>query len=295
MLRSSPVLSIIIPSLGRQRRLNELLLEFEKQAIAASSEKKIEIIIVDDGSEPPLEKRTLNCPSLWLRLEHNSGAPAARKHGFRHSSGHFIHFHDSDDFIKEDWLSNALKRLSNNAETGIFFSPRIVTNETGSEFREPKLVQRNINNPEKLAHLLKFNNIIGPIGGVIFSRKTVNSIRFNNLAACQDWDMYLDALQGNVKAIYDASIVLIKNDDSEQRISRSVNKKVSGILKMARIHGISSRKYSLIRLFYIHSIKKDVNLETRKILDDFYGKNKAKILLSYFVVEARKFFIRHTT
>ena len=124
-------LSIIIPSVGRQSQLNELLAEIHQQRGTLIDPEVVEVIIIDDGSKPALTKPAhLNQTQLhWLRVENNCGAPHARKLGFSQSRGQYIHFHDSDDGITQGWLTTLLKRIELSKDLDIVVSSRIVKTE----------------------------------------------------------------------------------------------------------------------------------------------------------------------
>jgi glycosyltransferase involved in cell wall biosynthesis len=58
------------------------------------------VIVVDDGSNPPIDQRTLeseHAPDLVVRLDQNRGPSAARNAGAAHARSEFILFLDSDD------------------------------------------------------------------------------------------------------------------------------------------------------------------------------------------------------
>ncbi|MDO8425009.1 MAG: glycosyltransferase family A protein [bacterium] len=86
------MISIIIPVYGDAHTLPRCL-----AAIAAQAERDFEVIIVDDGSTPPVER--IEVPGLtkirWFRRPH-AGAPAARNFGAAQASGAYLLFCDAD-------------------------------------------------------------------------------------------------------------------------------------------------------------------------------------------------------
>lgn len=118
--------SIIIPTFNREntiiRAINSCLEE---------NRLKFEVIVVDDGSTDNTQQRIIDTYPDWnyhpeqhgfiLKKNHktihyitqaNTGAPSARNNGICHSSGKYIKFLDSDDFL----VAGALDTEFNTAE-----------------------------------------------------------------------------------------------------------------------------------------------------------------------------------
>ena len=107
----TPRLTIIIPVRNRQE-LGERAL----RSAAAQSVSQTEIVVVDDGSEPPFEipgdLRTNESIRL-LRHPVNLGAASARNTGIGSAGAGWIAFLDSDDY----WLPGTLAPRLESAET----------------------------------------------------------------------------------------------------------------------------------------------------------------------------------
>lgn len=90
-------LSVIVPVFGRQKSL-------EKAIMSAACELSgdDEIVVVDDGSSPPVSLATLPKLECGLRLvrKDNGGAASARNRGVAAARGELVAFLDSDD----QWL-----------------------------------------------------------------------------------------------------------------------------------------------------------------------------------------------
>jgi glycosyltransferase involved in cell wall biosynthesis len=90
-----PRISVIIPSFGRP-------LSLERAAASALAEltTEDELLIIDDGSEPPvaLSKKLADDPRVRLiRSDQNRGAASARNLGIAHARHGLVAFLDSDD------------------------------------------------------------------------------------------------------------------------------------------------------------------------------------------------------
>src|SRR5690606_21609324 len=110
-------ISIIIPAYGRQETLLRAL-----TSVVAQDAPPAEIIVVDDGSEPPIDVSgcdTGTIPLTVLRHETNRGAAAARNTGMRASKSEWISFLDSDDHLLPSSLARRWDLLSQQADEGL--------------------------------------------------------------------------------------------------------------------------------------------------------------------------------
>ena len=281
-----PLLSIIIPSKGRQASVNKLLTALNEQL--SVHDETVEIIIVDDGSTPALVQSLSDDLTHWFRLDKTVGAPAARRYGFAHASGRFIHFHDSDDSISPGWLMAVLDNIIKQPDLDFLVGSRTVVNENGKERRSQTFIEKNRHHPRKIAKRLSTNNCFGPLGGLTFSRAAVKRMHFNNLQSCQDWDMYLDALHEQSLIVYDDQVRFIKNETSKARISDSLRKKLLGYMQLGRVHKIATKKTPLLRLFYVYSVMHKFPMTGHGTFEKFCSRYRWRIYLSFIAVELRK-------
>ncbi len=91
---AQPVVSVVIPVFNRYDSLSAAV-----ASALAQTERDIEVIVVDDGSTPPLTRDRLPDDPRVVVLTHerNAGAAAARNTGIKNARGDFIAFLDSDD------------------------------------------------------------------------------------------------------------------------------------------------------------------------------------------------------
>jgi glycosyltransferase involved in cell wall biosynthesis len=115
----SPVFSIIIPTYNRPERLATCL-----GAIAQLDYPRVqfEVIVVDDGSQEPLEATVATVRdglrstgdhrlNLTLIRQANAGPAAARNTGAAQARGQFLVFTDDDCLPAPDWLSTLAVRF----------------------------------------------------------------------------------------------------------------------------------------------------------------------------------------
>jgi glycosyltransferase involved in cell wall biosynthesis len=100
-----PLISVVIPAYGRVEPLKYTLRSAAASAWAA--EFPVEIIVVDDGSEPSIEEQLAGFdahhPVRFVR-QANQGSIVARLTGFREAKGKYVQFLDSDDLLHPDKL-----------------------------------------------------------------------------------------------------------------------------------------------------------------------------------------------
>ena len=88
-----PDVSVIIPVFGRHAQVCEAI-----RSALDQSDVRLEVLVVDDGSYPPIDLSSFADNRLRLiRHEVNRGAASARNTGLAASKGRFVAFLDSDD------------------------------------------------------------------------------------------------------------------------------------------------------------------------------------------------------
>lgn len=107
-----PSVSVVIPAYGRVKPLKYTLRSAAASARAAGL--PVEIIVVDDGSEPPIEEQLADFdagyPVRFVR-QANQGSIVARLKGFQVAAGKYVFFLDSDDVIHPDKLGAHVRAM----------------------------------------------------------------------------------------------------------------------------------------------------------------------------------------
>ena len=119
LLKSAPLISVVIPTLNRYPFLESVLNDFEKQEY-----KNFEIVIVDqsDPYQPDFYKK-FNLNIKLLRQEEKA-LWLARNTAIREAKGTWIALSEDDVRIPPDWLSNHLKCIDffkSDISAGVFF------------------------------------------------------------------------------------------------------------------------------------------------------------------------------
>lgn len=139
------MVSVVIPAYGRVEPLKYTLRSAAKAVREASGG---EILVVDDGSEPPLEEQLRGFeaghPVKFLRQK-NQGSIVARMTGLAVAQGKYVLFLDSDDLIHPEKIrkqTEAMERSGADVSYSDMAEARLVDGYETKEFRSGSWVER---------------------------------------------------------------------------------------------------------------------------------------------------------
>lgn len=159
-MENKPKVSVIIPAYNVEKYLEECLLSVINQTL-----KDIEIIIINDGSTDKThdiinlyKKRDIRIISIDKK---NEGQSIARNIGLSISSGEYIYFMDSDDYIEINTLEECYRKSKNEDldfvlfDSDIFFETKDLEKKYGNykKNREKKLSNQILSGSEVLKKL----------------------------------------------------------------------------------------------------------------------------------------------
>jgi len=102
MVRSTPLVSVVIPTYNRARLVREAV-----ASVLAQSYRPLELIVVDDGSTDATGAALAGRPEVRVVRQPHTGMPGqARNAGARLARGEYLAFLDSDDL----WRPHKLER-----------------------------------------------------------------------------------------------------------------------------------------------------------------------------------------
>ena len=117
------LLSVIIPVYNRPE-----LLRYSLQSVSeAAHGMAVEVIVVDDGSEPPIAVPSFDHLPIKLIRQANAGSIPARIRGFEASAGAYIQFLDSDDLVARDKFRLQLDQLERTGADLVYCDADIAT------------------------------------------------------------------------------------------------------------------------------------------------------------------------
>lgn len=113
---SNKLVSVVIVTKDRKKDLIDCVNSYLR-----SSYKPLEIIVVDNGSNPPLATWfTKKYPGVKLIIsEFNVGAAAGRNLGLKEARGDYILFTDDDAYADKDMVRNLVSVFEENPQAGI--------------------------------------------------------------------------------------------------------------------------------------------------------------------------------
>lgn len=132
--------SVIIPVKNRSSLFGKAYTSVVKQ-----NYRPIEVIIINDGSEPSEYEKILNIIketppqndfTTKIITNKTHGAPSARNLGFRESNGEFIQFFDSDDILLPPKIKIEIDFLKNNPSFDYVYSKAQYIDENENELNQ---------------------------------------------------------------------------------------------------------------------------------------------------------------
>lgn len=105
--------SIIIPAYNAEKYIKKCL-----ESVVNQTYKNIEVIVINDGSTDNTLEIIKKYKDIVLIDQENAGVSASRNSGIKKSTGDYIMFVDSDDYIDLDMVEKMIN-ISNNGKTDI--------------------------------------------------------------------------------------------------------------------------------------------------------------------------------
>ena len=108
-----PLVSVIVPMYNAERTISDCI-----ESLIAQLYLNIEIILVDDGSRDNTvsiaKKSEEKYKNLKVIQKKNGGVSSARNVGLSNATGDFICFVDSDDVVKNKYISSFIENYYEN-------------------------------------------------------------------------------------------------------------------------------------------------------------------------------------
>jgi glycosyltransferase involved in cell wall biosynthesis len=194
------MISVIIPAFNQKE---EFLRDAIQSILNQTYKGRIQIIIVDDGSEIPIETFIKNDKIKFIRHEKNMGISEALNSGIKNASGEYICWLSSDDFFYPEKLEKQIIYLNNTGYDAVssgydgVFCDGNVFKRKGSQYFHSHQSQTL----DALKEVLRKECIING-STAMFKRKIfeICGLFDPEYIYCQDWDYWLNIV--NVNNIY---------------------------------------------------------------------------------------------
>lgn len=186
-----PSISVIIPTHNRPQGLKDSLESIRTQSLLPN-----EIIVVDDGSTPPVSKNifdgfTNKTQCTLIRNETPQGGNNARNKGILAAKSDYIALLDDDDKFKPNKIEILSKEISNNPSYDIFYHAAQIhmLNEKVSYFTKPHRFMDN----EDVFSVLLVKNVIGGTPMITARKKSLLDVGLfdEKMPALQDFELWL--------------------------------------------------------------------------------------------------------
>ena len=208
------MISVIITTKNRITLLPRAI-----QSVLGQTWTDVEIIVVDDGSDVPVELPTTDPRVRLIRNEKSQGVGEARNIGFRQATGQYFCILDDDDWYLPEKLERQLDFLRSHPEIDLVFSRVIMRNPMNEESHFLPL--DHVHTPE--INLYAFN-VIHP-GSVLFRRSVFDKIQFSpRLKKYEDTLFFNQICFAFQTAFLPLDVSVWMRDDRSDQLSLRVNK-----------------------------------------------------------------------
>lgn len=180
-----PQFSVVIPCYKQAHLLPKAI----ESVLAQAQDVEVEVIVVDDGSPDGAAEVAARYPGVVVIRQANAGLCAARNRGILRSTGQYLLFLDSDDYLRPGMLAAAARAFASNAEVAVVHGLADVIDD-----KDERVIAeyggRDLSS-DAFHALLKYN--IGPPNTFVVRRDVLAKAGLFDvtLRSCEDWDMWL--------------------------------------------------------------------------------------------------------
>jgi|GEM_PF-3440797 len=168
MPQTPALISVVITTKNRIELLPRAV-----NSVLGQTWSAIELIVVDDGSDEPVNLDITDNRLQIIRNEVSKGLSEARNIGFRAATGQYLCMLDDDDWYLSDKLERQMDYLQQHRDIDMVFSRVLKRGADGND--SYYIPQDHVHSPE--INLMAFN-VIHP-ASVLFRRKVFDQIQFD--------------------------------------------------------------------------------------------------------------------
>jgi glycosyltransferase involved in cell wall biosynthesis len=202
MLNDQDLVSVIIPTKNRHELVGTAV-----KSVLDQTYQNVEVIVVDDGSDPPLSLDIGDERLKIIRNDKSVGGGAARNIGLRAAKGHYMSLLDDDDYYYPHKIMCQLDYLKNYPDVDMVFSPMRRDYGDGRSDIFPSEDYQF----ETLENFYSPNTIHN--NSTLFSRRVLERVMFDErLTKFQDWQFNM-AVSLEYKVHYLPVCVAVWNRD----------------------------------------------------------------------------------
>lgn len=178
-----PLVSVIIPCYNGEAFLKEAI-----ESALAQTYRRVEVIVVDDGSTDSSREIAQKLPVRYIP-QPNRGLTASRNLGVSESRGSYIVFLDADDRLKPEAIETGLRALTERPECAMAVGDHLFVSKDGSHLADSR---KDCLAAFHYEALLK-SNFIEMISSVLFRRSVLDKVGGfdTGLRVAEDYELYL--------------------------------------------------------------------------------------------------------
>lgn len=287
-------ISIIIPVYNTSQYLSQCIDSILKQTYP-----NIEIILINDEStDESLEicqKYAEMNQQISLINKINTGVSDTRNIGIKNSTGKYIWFIDSDDWIEENSVEIIMNNI-NDKDILIFGMNKEYKNKTIKV--KPK--KEEINSVECEKKIIEDNEIGGYVGNKVFNKKIINeyNLKFNKkITMCEDLEFCMNFVERAKKIkVIDNSLYNYRMRKSSMSNKENNQKKIEDMLFVYKRAydfllknnlDLSTIRYKICNMYYSTN-DKNVKKKIKKMFNYRYFEEFIKTLCSIKISTKQK-------
>ena len=201
MNKNKGLVSVVIPTYQHAGTIQACI-----DSVLAQSYKKIEVIVVNDGSTDNTEDVLATYGERIIAIhQKNQGSNPARNRGFAEASGEFIIFVDADVFMKPEMIATMVEKLEQHPEASFVYSSFKFGWKLFSSrpFSEQTLKKMNYVHTTSLVRREDFPGFD------------------NEIKRLQDWDVWLTMIESGKKGVWIDDVLFFVQIDGASRIGSS--------------------------------------------------------------------------
>lgn len=200
------LVSIIIPVYNVEKYLEKCI-----ESMTNQSYKKLEIVLIDDGSTDQsvqiCDKYAKKDKRIKVFHLENHGVSYARNYGLDLANGDYIGFVDSDDEIEEDMIQILVEHMEKEHCDISICGVRNLEEQKDKIRKEEKSKIWKLSKKELLYELMYMKHIPTCVWNKLFKKEVIKDIRFNEKRTIsEDYEFLFDVIQKNkeLRICYDS-------------------------------------------------------------------------------------------
>lgn len=184
MQNKNKMVSIIVPVYNVEKFLPKCI-----DYLIGQTYKNIEILLIDDGST---DLSGMICDKYKdqderIKVVHkvNSGLADTRNEGIKYSTGDFIMFVDSDDYIEKSTVEKCVNKMDDDVDVVVF--GMYIDYSDGTSISKKINGKNKLSNLEALIELNSFKNIDVSACNKLYRKNIFDNIKFPKGKLCEDY------------------------------------------------------------------------------------------------------------